>query len=88
MQVDEVGAGGREAMRTYLLEHLTAHMVASSAESNEHTCRVAANAVLEMIGFPTVKPPAMVSIDDRALTFTGEWPAIETLKAFKPWNKR
>ena len=40
------------------------------------------------IGWPTAKPAAMVTIDDRALTFDGTWPAIEVLKAFKPWNKR
>ena len=40
------------------------------------------------IGWPTEKPPAMVTIDDRAITFTGEWPTIGTLLAFKPWNKK
>jgi hypothetical protein len=40
------------------------------------------------IKWPTEKPPAMVTIDDRAITFTGEWPSIDTLKAFQPWNKR
>ena len=38
------------------------------------------------ISFPTSKPPAQVSIDDRALTFSGAWPEIETLKQFRPWN--
>ena len=44
--------------------------------------------VLNAIKWPTEKPPAMVTLDDRAITFTGEWPSIETLLAFKPWNKK
>lgn len=24
----------------------------------------------------------------RAITFDGTWPDVETLRAFKPWNKR
>ena len=43
---------------------------------------------IEGIEWPTEKPPALVTIDDRAITFTGEWPSIETLLKFKPWNKR
>jgi hypothetical protein len=39
------------------------------------------------ITFPTEKPPAMVSLDDRAITFTGNWPSVDALAAFKPWNK-
>lgn len=39
------------------------------------------------IGWPVEKPPALVTLDDRALTFTGIWPSMEFLKAFKPWNK-
>lgn len=30
----------------------------------------------------------MVTIDDRALTFDGTWPPIDSLKSFQPWNKR
>ena len=43
---------------------------------------------LAEIEWPTEKPPAFLTIDDRALTFDGTWPSIESLKAFQPWNKR
>lgn len=42
---------------------------------------------LEDVNFATEKPAAMVTLDDRALTFTGTWPRIESLLSFKPWNK-
>lgn len=34
------------------------------------------------------KPAAHVTLDDRAVTFTGHWPSIESLLAFVPWNKQ
>jgi hypothetical protein len=40
------------------------------------------------IEWPVQKPAAFVMIDDRALTFTGTWPDMETLRAFKTWNKK
>lgn len=40
------------------------------------------------IEWPREKPPALVTLDDRALTFTGIWPDPEYLRAFKPWNKK
>jgi hypothetical protein len=43
---------------------------------------------LEQIQWPLEKPGAFVTLDDRALTFTGEWPAMAALKAFRPWHKR
>lgn len=71
--------GGIDAMRDWL----TCHMAALHLPVPER-----ANAVLMEIEWPTEKPPAMVTIDDRAITFTGEWPALSDLLAFKPWNKR
>jgi hypothetical protein len=40
------------------------------------------------IKFPAEKPPAMVTIDDRAVTFTGAFPSVEDLLAFKTWQGR
>ncbi len=69
--------GGTAAMKKWLREHAGATWYESPAGPG-----------LDDIRFVTEKPPALVTLDDRALTFTGTWPAIETLKEFKPWNKR
>ncbi len=42
---------------------------------------------LEDVRFTRWKPSALVTIDDRAMTFTGQWPALDALRKFKPWNK-
>jgi hypothetical protein len=34
------------------------------------------------------KPQAFVTLDDRAITFTGTWPDPQELLKFRPWNKR
>jgi hypothetical protein len=70
-------SGGRAAMRNWLHGHAGAAWYGSPAGPG-----------LEDVRFVNEKPPAMVTLDDRALTFDGTWPALETLKAFKPWNKR
>lgn len=44
--------------------------------------------VREGLYWPTEKPAAMVTIDDRALTFNGTWPRFEDLLSFQPWNKK
>lgn len=43
--------------------------------------------IYEWVKWPWFKPPALIVIDDRAVTFTGTWPSLDALKAFKPWNK-
>ena len=39
------------------------------------------------ISFPTEKPSAFLTIDDRAVTFTGQWPDLDFLRNFRPWYK-
>lgn len=47
-----------------------------------------AASVIKQIKWPWFKPAALVTIDDRAMTFTGEWPDMDDIKSFKPWNKK
>lgn len=68
--------GGLKAMQAWLRKHADAAWYESPAGPG-----------LEDVRFVTEKPSAMVTLDDRAITFDGTWPAIQTLKAFKPWNK-
>ncbi len=42
--------------------------------------------LLRAIHWPKNKPAALVSIDDRAITFKGNWPELEELLSFKTWN--
>jgi hypothetical protein len=66
--------GGIEAMRRYV------HKLILEADHD--------GSAFDAITWPTEKPPALVTLDDRALTFEGTWPSMHTLKSFKPWNKR
>jgi len=43
---------------------------------------------LKRIKFPVFKPPAFLTIDDRAIQFKGEFPLIMELLKFEPWNKQ
>lgn len=54
------------------------------------TAPSAAPIPIDEIEFPAEKPPAMISLDDRALTFNGDWSEFSParLLGFKPWNKR
>jgi hypothetical protein len=48
------------------------------------------HAVWSEIDWPTEKPAAFLTIDDRAVCFNGDFEAYDmpTLLAFKPWNKQ
>ncbi len=44
--------------------------------------------IFHRLEFPDHKPPAFVTIDDRAIQFRGEFPTVASLLAFEPWGKR
>ena len=48
----------------------------------------AAWSFVNALQWPQYKPPAMISIDDRAIQFDGNWPSVDELLKFKPWNKK
>jgi len=43
---------------------------------------------LGRISFPTQKPAAFLTIDDRAICFEGRFPTLKEIANFKPWNRR
>lgn len=38
--------------------------------------------------FPTVKPPAFWTIDDRCTQFTGTFPDPREIRGYRPWTKK
>lgn len=63
---------GRRAMKRWLIEH--------GLEREYITDGI--------LRFPTKKPAAFLTIDDRAICFDGAFPATEVMMEFKPWNKK
>lgn len=71
----------------WLYERIERRPAVCGFEEWRKMVRRAVDSILKQIGFPRHKPPAMVTLDDRAVTFTGQWPSIDELAAFKPWYK-
>lgn len=69
---------GRVAMKRWLACHLLQHF---------EDDRVATKRLLDKIKWPETKPPAFLTIDDRAWQFRGVFPSITEMQRFKPWNK-
>lgn len=43
--------------------------------------------IMNRLQWPLEKPPAAVTLDDRAITFRGVWPEVDDLRRFQPWTK-
>lgn len=73
--------GGVEAMQ----EWINLSMLHNSEASRVGTDRI--EKALAQIQYPTEKPPAYLTIDDRAICFRGTFPSQLEIDSFKPWNK-
>lgn len=67
--------GGIEAMQAWSVAYLGGYMSG------------AGRLVREEIQWPTSKPAAFLTIDDRAVCFTGRFPPLDWIDDFRPWNK-
>ena len=63
---------GRRAMKKWLIKHGLEREYISDG----------------ILKFPVKKSAAFLTIDDRAICFTGEFPSTETMMSFKAWNKK
>lgn len=91
--------GGIEAMKKWLYHHalewreqktlkqINDHKMQELVVEGSFTIDVDDSWIFD-IDFPKEKPSAFLTIDDRALTFTGIWPNVDDLLKFKPWYKR
>ncbi len=70
--------GGEQAIKAWFFRELM----------NEKWTPVSANRLVSQLSFSVEKPPAHVTLDDRAIQFNGVFPKLDEIIDFKPWNKR
>jgi len=73
--------GGIRCMQEYVCKHMRGEYPETVPEKDVR------NVVFKLIEWPTSKPPARLTIDDRAMQFDGTFPPIEDIRNFQPWNK-
>lgn len=88
-------AGAFEALRAYLTDGMRVHIYSSRSKEpgavdsmRAWFVRHGAEDLAGVLSFPTQKPAANMTIDDRAFCFGGHFPAPEWIRDFQPWNKR
>jgi hypothetical protein len=83
--------GGVRAMRRWLRwqagKELWADEISSDVVGTECFDTVTKRG-LSNIKFPTKKPAAFLTIDDRCICFDGEFPSLDKIDSFKAWNHK
>ena len=83
--------GGVDAMRHALIRWMTEYVEQSGQyRADLYASDAARQFVALHLRFPTQKPAAFLTIDDRAICFRGRFDELdpETLLTFKPWSER
>lgn len=77
--------GGKEAMQDYVWKAISSRLDINGHPDESDYAYKLFNRLL----WPNEKPSAYVTIDDRALTFTGDWRDFDPMElgGFQPWNK-
>ena len=85
-------AGAVEFMRA-ALDHFRVAIYSSRSATDEGVgamqewlFRHSDRALVDAIEWPRTKPPAYITLDDRAVTFSGAWPSVRDLLDFCPWH--
>lgn len=81
----QTGSGGWTHPRHAVRDWLAAHGLARDLVEPNGDASPARAGVVRLVA---TKPAARVTLDDRALTFTGAWPAPEELLSFRPWTRK
>jgi hypothetical protein len=85
---------GRWMMQRWLQRAIVEHWLkgGSLPSGVEAECWGDAAGVYRRFSWPWFKPSAILTIDDRALTFNGDWShpdyTSDNIRNFQPWNKR
>lgn len=83
---------GRWAMKRWLGHAIADHWEKGGRAPSdvEVECWGDAAGIVGRFSWPWFKPSAVLTIDDRAVCFDGNWDAITpaSIRSFKPWNKR
>ncbi len=85
---------GAETFLAGAVKYFTVNIVSSRSNKmeglkamEEYCERHFGSIITDQLKFPTTKPPAVLTIDDRAFQFRGEWPTVEEIKKFLPWKQ-
>lgn len=80
-------SGSVEAIKSWLRRYLREHLRSKDVQSSYRNIEGEVERILMRIHYPSLKPAAHVILDDRAMTFTGQWPSIDELQTFKSWTE-
>ena len=93
--------GGIKAMRGYIHRAIRDYYFSALSDNTDHssvpellsTAEIIAAVLVMRLEFPKTKPKGVPTIDDRFIEITdcssaSNWPTVDCIKGFKPWNKR